>query len=570
MEEKERWLSLADMFAMQGDIKGMRAAAAKILEDSPGDLDALSVVAEATFYLGEYEAASRLIRQIRVREPEHLRALLVVAAGYAVDFVLDKEVESLQHILQLADRSGQPTAFVRRTVQKAQGWLADVQQLLGRSAEAMAAMLAASRLSDTLAERQGLFSKGLFLSNYEMQPACLMRQLYAEYQQLFAGEKRYYPCRKQGSGTVGKKHHTIRVGYISPDFRQHAAAYFIAPLLRNFNKKDFAIYCYSLGKPDAVTKRFRRFPAVWRDLSGLPVHEAARLIHADGLDLLFDLAGHTQNNALPILACRPAPIQMSGIGYMNTTGLQEVDYFLSDAVCLPPQEHAHGFVEEIVRLPHSHLCYAPELLHRLPAPGTVPPAQSNGFVTFGSFNNFAKVSDETLLLWRAVLEQVPRARLVIKGKIASIPDGRNRVLERFRDFGIDGSRLELRPYSPDYLEQYRDIDIALDTAPYTGGLTTCEALVMGVPVVSLRGTTHGSRFGASILENAGVSELVAESEMEYVNKAVQIARTPSILAQFHAGLREALLHSRLMDSAGYMREIEQLYRQLWQMYCRQR
>ena len=123
MEEKERWLSLADMFAMQGDIKGMRAAAAKILEDSPGDLDALSVVAEATFYLGEYEAASRLIRQIRVREPEHLRALLVVAAGYAVDFVLDKEVESLQHILQLADRSGQPTAFVRRTVQKAQGWL---------------------------------------------------------------------------------------------------------------------------------------------------------------------------------------------------------------------------------------------------------------------------------------------------------------------------------------------------------------------------------------------------------------------------------------------------------------
>ena len=162
-----------------------------------------------------------------------------------------------------------------------------------------------------------------------------------------------------------------------------------------------------------------------------------------------------------------------------------------------------------------------------------------------------------------------RARLVIKGKIASIPDGRNRVLERFRDFGIDGSRLELRPYSPDYLEQYRDIDIALDTAPYTGGLTTCEALVMGVPVVSLRGTTHGSRFGASILENAGVSELVAESEMEYVNKAVQIARTPSILAQFHAGLREALLHSRLMDSAGYMREIEQLYRQLWQLYCRQ-
>lgn len=562
MEEKERWLSLADMFAMQGDIKGMRAAAAKILEDSPGDLDALSVVAEATFYLGEYEAASRLIRQIRVREPEHLRALLVVAAGYAVDFVLDKEVESLQHILQLADRSGQPTAFVRRTVQKAQGWLADVQQLLGRSAEAMAAMLAASRLSDTLAERQELFSKGLFLSNYEMQPACLMRQLYAEYQQLFAGEKRYYPCRKQGSGTVGKKHHTIRVGYISPDFRQHAAAYFIAPLLRNFNKKDFAIYCYSLGKPDAVTKRFRRFPAVWRDLSGLPVHEAARLIHADGLDLLFDLAGHTQNNALPILACRPAPIQMSGIGYMNTTGLQEVDYFLSDAVCLPPQEHAHGFVEEIVRLPHSHLCYAPDFLRKMPQPALETPARRTGRITFGCFNQFAKASDETLQLWRAVLEALPEARLVLKAKICSVPSGRDEVKKRLMNFGIRWEQIELRAYSPDYLEQYQDIDIALDTTPYTGGLTTCEALYMGVPVITLRGRTHGARFGASILENAGLPELIAESDLEYVQKAVHLAGSLELLQSLHEGLRAQLEASPLMDAPGYMAELEQIYHSL--------
>ena len=562
MGEKESWLSLADNFAMQGDIKGMRAAAAKILEEKPGDLDALSVVAEATFYLGEYEVTAGLIQQIRSEEPEHLRALLVVAASYAVDFVLDKEVESLQHILQLAEHIGQPTAFVRRTVQKAQGWLADVQQLLGHSGEAMAAMLAASRLSDTPEERQELFSKGIFLSNYETQYACLMRRLYTEYQQLFAGEKRYYPSGKPARRPSGHKHHTIRLGYISPDFRQHAAAYFFAPLLRDFNKKAFEIYCYSLGQPDEITKRFRRFPIVWRDLSEMPAHEAARLIHGDNLDLLVDLAGHTQNNAMPVLACRPAPVQLSGIGYMNTTGLKDVDYFLSDNICLPSRERVNGFTEKIVRLPHSHLCYAPDFLREMPQPAKTTAFERTGRITFGCFNQFAKASDETLQLWRAVLEALPEARLVLKAKICSVPSGRDAVKKRLTNFGICWEQIELRPYSPDYLEQYRDIDIALDTTPYTGGLTTCEALYMGVPVITLRGRTHGARFGASILENAGLPGLVAESDMEYVQKAVHLAGSPALLRRLHEGLRAQLEASPLMDAQGYMNELEQAYRSL--------
>ena len=206
-------------------------------------------------------------------------------------------------------------------------------------------------------------------------------------------------------------------------------------------------------------------------------------------------------------------------------------------------------------------------MHELPEPAEEPAAIRNGFVTFGSFNNFAKVSRETLLLWRGVLEGVPNARLLIKGKIASIPDGEEEVRVRMREIGIDPGRVVFRPYSPDYLEQYREVDIALDTTPYNGGLTTCEALIMGVPVITRRGTTHGSRYGATILENAGLPELVANCDVDYVRKAVQIANSLPILKRFHSDLRKVVKKSRLMDGNAYIKEIEDLYRHLWKDYC---
>lgn len=563
--EKTEWMTTAERFLLQGDFKAMRACAREILARNLDDMDGLALLAEASLYLGEVDAAVRLVHRIKASAPQNLRALLVESILAAGKYRLEREITLLEQLwsLGMARAEEELPVYERGVLERGGCRLADAYYLLAEPEKAARMMFALSGFMTEPVRKAELYSKALFMTNYYSLAASRSLTLHEGYNAFF-GAKVTLPHKEREEGE-----RKLRIGYISPDFREHAVANFLSPFLQEYSKLDFTVYCYMTGQADEVTKRFRRFAVAWRDIRGLGAQEAARRIYEDHIDILVDFSGHSQDSCLPVLAYRPAPIQLSGIGYVNTTGLHEVDYFISDACCMPPGEKAHGFTEQIARLPHSHLCYAPELLHRLPAPGTVPPAQSNGFVTFGSFNNFAKVSDETLLLWRAVLEQVPRARLVIKGKIASIPDGRNRVLERFRDFGIDGSRLELRPYSPDYLEQYRDIDIALDTAPYTGGLTTCEALVMGVPVVSLRGTTHGSRFGASILENAGVSELVAESEMEYVNKAVQIARTPSILAQFHAGLREALLHSRLMDSAGYMREIEQLYRQLWQLYCRQ-
>jgi TPR domain/SEC-C domain protein len=188
-------------------------------------------------------------------------------------------------------------------------------------------------------------------------------------------------------------------------------------------------------------------------------------------------------------------------------------------------------------------------------------------VTFGSFNNFAKVTDEMLLLWRGILESVRGAKLVIKGKIASIDSGLHFAKKRLSILNYDLTRVEFRPFSPDYLEQYRDIDIALDTAPYNGGLTTCEALYMGVPVIALRGRTHGARFGASILTNAGVRELVAENDINYVRRAVQLAESPKLIDGYHAGLRTSMKKSPLMDIQGYMNALEAAYEEIWKKFC---
>ena len=366
------------------------------------------------------------------------------------------------------------------------------------------------------------------------------------------------PMEKRRTRTFS---HKLRIGYISPDFRLHAAAYFFMPLVRDFDAASFEVTCYARGKRDRVTSLFRQKGVRWKDISRLSARDAARLIERDGIDILVDLAGHTQGSGLPVLARRPAPVQLTAIGYMATTGLRAVDYFLSDIYCSPWDMGARGFSEKVLRMPHSHLCYAP-VLRDMPKSGGEAPFVRNGYITFGSFNNFTKVSDDMLALWRGVLERMKGARLVVKSKICSIAAGRKIVKERLQRFGIPLAQVELRPYSPDYLEQYADIDIALDTFPYTGGVTTCEALYMGVPVITKAGGTHGSRFSTSILENAGLSQLVARGDMEYVRKAVELADSPDILRRLHRDLRAHVEASPLMDAKGYMKDLEDIYREI--------
>ena len=564
------WLSLADKFAADGDPNGMRACARELWDIDAESMDGVAVMAEAALYSGEYEEARTLTEEILKKKPKHLRGRLVRAGLAAVEFRLDEEIPALQQLIgeleskrAALDPDDAYYGVLLHLLQHARGWLADALYLAAEPEQAAAQLLAHSESGENLEEQASFYSKYLFMRNYREQPLAESRAAAARYA-AFWDVMPY--CHEQAAKLPDKK---LRIGYLSPDFREHAVASFMAPLLKHFDGSRFVVYCYATGKRDAVTKRLQNGAVNWRDLRGRSPRTAARLIAEDHIDILVDLSGHTQDSCLPIMAYRPAPVQIAGIGYMNTTGVPTIDYFLSDETCLPTGDGAAaGFTEQIIRLPHSHLCYAPGAVREMPTPGFEAPCLANGYVTFGSFNNFAKVTDETLLLWRGILDQVRGSRLVIKGKICSIPSGIGLLHKRLRRLSFDLARVELRPYSPDYLEQYRDIDIALDAMPYNGGLTTCEALYMGVPVVSIRGRTHGSRFGASILTNAGVRELVVENDINYVRRAVQLGNSPELVGAYHSGLRVNLMKSPLMDADNYMKELECAYRWTWQNFCR--
>ena len=572
-EEKLNWLRLATKFSSDGDLKGMRACAQEVERLKAGDVDAAAVNAEVALYSGRTDEAETLADQVLRVQPRNPRARMVKAGLAALDFRLDDEIalladliEELSYKEKLLGAEDLSYTIYHQILRRARGWLADALYLVGEAKGAAHELLMSSRLADDDSVAAELYSKYLFMRNYRQLGAQEGRQKAEHYEELL------HVTPYTHAHIARSSQRKLRIGYISPDFREHAVSYFIPPLLRHFDGEHFMVFCYALGRSDAVTERFRTRRVTWRDLRGRPPRTAARLIAEDKIDILVDLSGHSQDNALPIMAYRPAPVQVSGIGYTNTTGLHTVDYFLSDEVCIPKGDTLaeKGFTEQILRLPHSHLCYMPDVIRAMPEAGYEAPVRKNGYVTFGSFNNFAKVTDEMLLLWRGILETVNNSRLIIKGKIASIDAGLQFAKKRLALLNFDLDRIEFRPFSPDYLEQYRDIDIALDTAPYNGGLTTCEALYMGVPVISMRGRTHGARFGASILTNAGVRELIAENDINYVRRAVQLAESPKLIAGYHAGLRANMKQAPLMDAQEYMHGLETAYREIWDTFLHAR
>ena len=353
----------------------------------------------------------------------------------------------------------------------------------------------------------------------------------------------------------------VRVGYVSPDFNRHPVTYLFAPTLEHHDRSRFEIFCYdNLGRADAVTERLRRASEHWADVSALDDASFGAAVRRDGVDILVDLAGHTTHSRVRAFAMKPAPIQVSWLGYFNTTGLPTMDYFVSDAHSSPPG-HERLFVEALVRLPHTRFCYEPPAF----APGVAAlPALKTGCVTFGCFNNLSKVSDRVMALWSRVLDAVPGSRLKIVA--VGLHDAQNaeHVRGRFAAHGVRGDRLELGRFLPhdELLTAYSGIDVALDPFPFAGGLTSLEALWMGVPVVTLETAMLAGRQTLCFLRNVGLDHLVATDEDAYVAAAASHARDVEGLAALRAGLRERKRASPLMDAAGFTRELEAAYERL--------
>lgn len=359
-------------------------------------------------------------------------------------------------------------------------------------------------------------------------------------------------------------HRPLRIGYVSPDFCNHPVGRFMLPLLSHHDRSQFQIICYSdVKRPDFMTERLRPHATLWRQTTRLSDHELADQIRVDQVDVLVDLAVHTGGNRLLAFARKPAPVQVTYLGYCGTTGLETIDYRLTDPYFDPPGADLACYSEKSVRLPQTYWCYQPAA--EAPEVGP-PPVLPAGHVTLGCLNNYCKVSEPALAVWCQLLAQTPNSELVLYA-----PEGshRERARDRLARAGVDPGRLRFVGRVPlgQYLRQYHAIDIGLDPFPFAGGATTCDALFMGVPVISLAGQTAVSRAGLSILSNVGLPELVARSAEQYARIARDLAQDLPRLSELRATLRERMRCSPLMDAHRFARDIEAAYRHMWQAWC---
>lgn len=355
----------------------------------------------------------------------------------------------------------------------------------------------------------------------------------------------------------------LRIGYVSADFREHPVMRFFLPLLRSHDRSRFHITLFSnTAVPDSQTEEVRSLADSWCDISGINDPQAFEQIRTRQIDILVDLSGHTGGNRLPVFARRAAPVQVTWLGYPDTTGLSEMDYRLTDAIADPQGLTDAHCSERLLRLPETAWCYEPKVMSDM----TPLPAIRCGEVTFGSFNNLAKLNAQVARLWSQVLARVPGSKLLIKAAGLGSATAQSHIRSLFTAAGVADDRLVLHPprdsYS-DHMGVYGMVDIALDTFPYNGTTTTCDALWMGVPVVTLRGQTHMSRVSSSLLHSVGLDQLCTDTPEAFIQTSTELAADREALSQLRATLRSRMQGSPLMNTKRFARSVEDAFEQMW-------
>jgi len=428
---------------------------------------------------------------------------------------------------------------------------------------------AISHLREALEVKEDYFvahSNLLLIMNY--QPQITQQEIFKESlrfaKQQITSEARYSHLSSVKDAS-GRK---LRIGYISPDFHKHSVSFFFKPLLEAHNREKFEIYCYSDVKiPDIMTSQLEAAADHWRPVVRKKDEEVIDQIIKDQIDILVDLTGHTRNNRLPMFAHKPAPIQVGWLGYPNTTGLQAIDYRFTDIIADPLAKDDEFYSEELIRLKGCFLCYHP---YESPPGVAIPPFEESGAVTFGSFNNLAKINSRVIKVWSKILLGVPDSKLVLKTRQLNDEHVGKKYITMFIEEGISSDRIELMNMMPDrdsHLSVYNEIDIALDPFPYNGTTTTCEALWMGVPVVTLLGDRHAGRVGASILHAIGMQDiLLADSSESYIELAIKLAGNKDLLINLRKDLRQQMKSSPLCDANSFARKVEEAYQNMWGRY----
>ncbi len=357
----------------------------------------------------------------------------------------------------------------------------------------------------------------------------------------------------------------LNVGFVSPDYCAHPVSFFVEPLFKELDRDQFKVFAYSdVVKPDNITKSIASQVDEFRNIAGIGAQNVAKQILDDQIDILFDLAGHTGSGRLDVFHMRPAPVQISWLGYPATTGSSGIDFRLTDRYADPVSESDTYHTEKLLRVDGGFLCYVPS--PRTPEPSEESPVEKNGYITFGSFNNLAKISEQCIDMWCEILTRVPDSKLLIKRRELKDPWVKQYFVDQFEKRGIKKNRISFKTSQSKlegHLKQYANVDIALDSFPYNGTTTTFEALWMNTPVISLGGKTHASRVGHSILNYTGVAELAVSDQQHYIDKAVSLSNDTDQLNQYRKSLRKKLADSSITNQQRFSQSVARILRQQW-------
>ncbi len=553
-EMKEAHLGLARAhFAMCEDAKS-EAAAKQALELAPDDEDVLTILARALSRQKRDAEAIDCLKEGVARKPDSasLHHLLAVVSHEGSDFVTSEK--AIKRAIELRPEVD---------------YYHDLMGLLYLQHGAFAEAEKHFRIAiNTVQEQTASYhSNYLFALHYNAElSAEEVFEAHCVYGDRFSGQQEDASSPLLNQPDPNRR---LRIAYMSPDFRAHSVAFFMMPIIEGYDREQFEVFIYngSLRRDDA-TDWFRDNCDQWRETHSRSFEDVHEMLVEDQIDILVDLAGHTGGNLLPIFGRRAAPVQVTYLGYPNTSGLPVMDYRLVDDVTDPPGLSDGLATEELVRLPDGFLCY-----RMIPDIEDVDDGPlSRGLpMTFGSFNNCMKLNDRVFDAWAEILHRLPDARLLLKSKYYSNPHAKDWVIKAFQTRGVELDRVDIRDYAPSlgaHLAMYGEMDLALDTFPYNGTTTTCEAISMGVPVLTVNGDRHSGRVGASLMTSLGLQDVFLAADVdEYVERAVQFAQERDGLAALRKTLRPRLLASPLSDESGFVAKLEAAYRGMWKTWC---
>jgi predicted O-linked N-acetylglucosamine transferase (SPINDLY family) len=550
-ERPDVYNNLGTVLAAMGQTIGAIDAFQNAMRLAPGVPDYPVSLARAMLHEGRTEEAIQRLRRLAEQYPEYARVRTALASVLEHTGDFDGAAAECEQALRLDPNSAE-----------AHAQLAQLCVRFGRLSDVVHHFEEAVRIDPT-SWRSG--SSVLMALQYD--PKKSVQDIFEAHRawgQRFAdpATRRANPSHENDRDPQRK----LRVGYLSPDFRNHPISIFAKPIFASHDVKHFEPVIFSdVLRHDDHTLMFRELVPDWHDIQDLSDDEVATLVRDQRIDVLIDLVGHTADNRAMVFARKPAPVQVSYLGYCNTTGMSAMDYVVGDDVTDPP-ERTQPYVEKLIRLPGSFSCFAPRA--DAPEPNR-PPILDRGYATFGAFHKQLKLNDATLDLWARVLNEAPGSRLLMwRNTLTGLT--RQRVIDEFARRGIDTERLDLRserPATKTHLTIFHDVDVSLDSVPWSGHTTACESIWMGVPFVTIRGAAHAGRMAASALIHAGAGDMVADDADGFVKVATHLARDVARISEMRKTLRQRVAQSRLCDATKFTREWEAALRQAWATWC---